>query len=588
MQRTIFKATLLLSTAALAGTPAWAQVRIGPPIRIDVGPGKTASNETTQSVSLSNPLVGVSGWQDWRIGDGIQSIFGVTRDGGKTWTEFVIQPPPEYHTIAEGDPMTAYDDRTDTLWAGAIAFGPGGSVYAARLEPGKTAFEPTAIIRNAGSDKGWMAAGRDPNKPKKTRVYCATLHGVYRSIDMGDTWKGPNILGGGAAGFLPRVGPNGELYVAFVHIDGKYLLERSFDGGVHFPGDPITIAIPMDPYWGESRVPGSVVHALFPGMAVDPNDGTLYVVYADTTRWSGSEADVDVYFTKSIDQGATWTTPVVINGDATPFGDQFFPWVEVDEEGRVHVCWYDTRNVRQKDSNIYGLVDAYYAFSEDQGSTWSEFRLTPSPWSSRYDGFDSDDPRPNFIGDYIGMSVGGGRVLPVYMATDPDSQADIYTNVVLHGPAQVVCRGILCPCGNNDPKAGCGNSGFDGNPATGASVSASGSPSVRADDLVLTVSGMKANKIGVLYVGPGPDSSPAGAGRRCIGGGLQHYPVRKADSAGQLQYGPGEIVSLAASFPMGFQPLPGETWYYQVFYLDPQGPCGATFNATEAVSVLWE
>jgi len=70
--------------------------------------------------------------------------------------------------------------------------------------------------------------------------------------------------------------------------------------------------------------------------------------------------------------------------------------------------------------------------------------------------------------------------------------------------------------------------------------------------------------------------------------GLQHYPVRQSDSAGQLQYGPGEIVSLAASFPMGSQPMPGETWYYQVFYRDPLGPCGTTFNATEALSVLWE
>ena len=33
------------------------------------------------------------------------------------------------------------------------------------------------------------------------------------------------------------------------------------------------------------------------------------------------------------------------------------------------------------------------------------------------------------------------------------------------------CFGNACPCGNDDPTAGCGNSGFDGDASTGATNS---------------------------------------------------------------------------------------------------------------------
>lgn len=575
--------TLLLASSALAlGAAASAQVRVGPPIRIDLGPGTTASNETTQSSSNADPLVGVSGWNDYRTG--VRSIFGVTRDGGTNWDEFIIRPAPQFQANVEGDPMGAFDDRTGTLWAGAIAFSGNGGIYSARLEPDKTTFEPTQMIQAAGGvDKGWMCAGPDPNDSTKTRVYAAYNFGVARSADMGDTWQGPVSLGSGI-GFLPKTGPNGELYVAYWDFGTKHFLRRSFDGGLTF-GGPITIADRMDVYGVQdnSAITGSFRVPSLQGLAVDQNNGNLYCVYIDTTSQTGTQRDVDVYFTKSTNQGATWSVPTVINGDSPFEQDQFFPWIEVDETGRLHVLFYDTRNTSQTDQQSVAFIDAYYAYSEDEGATWSELRLTPSPWDSSDDGFGS-----GFIGDYLGMSAGGGRAVPVYMATQPASGADAFSNVVLHGPAQVACRGILCPCGNDDPTAGCGNDGLDNDPSTGATMTASGSPSVGADDLVFTVSGMRPNQFGLVFVGPSLDSAPAGDGRRCIGGSLKRYPVKQSDSAGNFTLGPNEVVSFAANFPPGFQPLPGDTWYYQAFYRDPFGPCGATFNTTNAMSVLWE
>ena len=114
--------------------------------------------------------------------------------------------------------------------------------------------------------------------------------------------------------------------MAYWDYSNGVLLSRSFDGGQTFQNE-IIIAIRMD-VWGTqdgSRFPGLFRVPPFNYLAVDQNNGTLYCVYFDTTNIVGGNFNVDLYFTKSTNQGLNWTTPVVINGDANPPGDQFRP-----------------------------------------------------------------------------------------------------------------------------------------------------------------------------------------------------------------------------------------------------------------------
>jgi hypothetical protein len=208
--------------------------------------------------------------------------------------------------------------------------------------------------------------------------------------------------------------------VAYWDLGSGVMLKRSLDGGQTFTTH--TIAVRMD-VWGVqegSRFPGTFRVPSMTYIDVDPNSGVLYAVYFDTTNWPGGQANVDMYFTKSINQGTTWSTPVVINGDSDPPGDQFFPWIEVDQVGRVHVMYLDTRNVAQNDNVSNGFFDAYYNYSDDGGLTWNEYRLTPESWSSAGDGF---------LGDYSGMAVSQNTVYPVYIQMD-DGDQRIYTNVI--------------------------------------------------------------------------------------------------------------------------------------------------------------
>lgn len=449
------RATLLYLFATAASvtcvSTVRAQVRIGDQIRIDNAGGTAAANETTIATSNLFPAVLVAGWNDWREGDpnnptrddGSRIGVGLSFDGGASWSDMVLRPPVEFQTRTEGDPMTAYDDRTGTLWVGGISFitnpGDKDAIFVARKDAGASEFGPSVVVNDGGfPDKGWMAAGMTPGNPNSTNLYVTTSQGLSRSFDMGDSWVGPDFIDQGQ-GLLPRVGKDGMLYIAYKGFNvnsSKLLLKRSSDGGSTFeppilqPG--FTIATLLDVSQSTTRFPGRFKVFHFAYLAVDPRNDMLFVVYHDTTNFTICEngtinCNVDLWFTKSVDQGTTWTTPVVINGDADPPGDQFFPWIEVDQQGNLHVVFLDSRHTDQDDNVEHGMFDAYYAFSNDAGTTWQEHRLTSVSFDGFDDGFD-DDPA-QFLGDYLGLARGECCVYPSYLSTH-EGDSNIYMHKI--------------------------------------------------------------------------------------------------------------------------------------------------------------
>jgi hypothetical protein len=404
-------------------------VVIGPQIRIETAGGNAQANETTIASLNPSPMEVVAGWNDARQGS-YRTGVSVSNDGGQTWTDFLVRPPSGHTTSTEGDPMTCYDNRTGTLWIGGMAWGGNGGIFVARKRPNQDTFEPSVMtIVNGGIDKGWMSAGRSPSNPDTTRVYLTYNFGCQYSTDMGDTWSSVRSLGSGI-GFLPRVGPGGEVYVAYWNFGNGVMLRRSFNGGESFES-PIRIATRMDVWDTQSgdRFPGRFRVPSLNYLAVDAQTGTLYCVYFDTTDTSGGNANVDLYFTKSENQGTDWTTPRVINSDGPTPGDQFWPWIEVDETGRLHVVFLDTRHTAQEDNVSHGMFDAYYSYSTDGGDTWHEHRLTTAPFDSFYAGGGSQ-----FLGDYMGLAVGGNMIYPCYPSTQ-NGNPDIFTNVIVFDDA---------------------------------------------------------------------------------------------------------------------------------------------------------
>jgi len=92
-----------------------------------------------------------------------------------------------------------------------------------------------------------------------------------------------------------------------------------------------------------------------PALTVGPDD-TIHIAWADE-RFGNS----DIFYACSTDGGASWSSNVRVNDDAT-VADQDSPTIVVDEQGHVHIAWEDSRN---------GDYDIYYARSVDGGLTFS-------------------------------------------------------------------------------------------------------------------------------------------------------------------------------------------------------------------------
>ncbi|MEM3042437.1 MAG: BNR-4 repeat-containing protein [Thermoplasmata archaeon] len=86
------------------------------------------------------------------------------------------------------------------------------------------------------------------------------------------------------------------------------------------------------------------------------NDSIL-VIWQDERNSVGSP---DIYFARSTDNGSTFSTPVRVDDSTT--GSQAYPRMVVDNSGKIHAVWQDTRS---------GNTRIYYANSKDNGTTWS-------------------------------------------------------------------------------------------------------------------------------------------------------------------------------------------------------------------------
>jgi len=97
------------------------------------------------------------------------------------------------------------------------------------------------------------------------------------------------------------------------------------------------------------ELPGNCIN---PSLDVDAS-GNLYVAWEQ-------EWDENVYFSMSVDSGETWTEDVRVNEDTPEHHGN--PSLAADTDGNIYVTWTDARN---------DLADIYFAMSTDAGSTWT-------------------------------------------------------------------------------------------------------------------------------------------------------------------------------------------------------------------------
>jgi hypothetical protein len=144
------------------------------------------------------------------------------------------------------------------------------------------------------------------------------------------------------------------------------------------------------------------------------------------------------------------------------------------------------------------------------------------------------------------------------------------------GPGTVVCTGVGCPCGNDDPGAGCANS-----TGVGGLLGSAGSASVSADDLALLATQLPPDDQGLFYMGDTIVAVPFFDGIQCALGTTFRFldSIQSSGSAGVMS----TTGVVAAS---GGLILPGSTWVFQAWHRDlPVSPCGSGANLTNGLQV---
>ena len=121
-------------------------------------------------------------------------------------------------------------------------------------------------------------------------------------------------------------------------------------------------------------------------------NGTLHIVW-EWRKPATLTAYANVGYIRSTDGGATWSEPRAITDDnPNNFNGKFLPMLSVAPNGRLDAAWWDTRD----DPGIRAN-DVYYAYSEDDGVTWSKnMRITDQPIDRRFgvwgNNFDQNSP----------------------------------------------------------------------------------------------------------------------------------------------------------------------------------------------------
>jgi len=369
-----------------------------------------------------------------------------SEDGGRTWYSSPELALPTGATVMT-DPTLAWDDIGNVYLVGLIGNNPptwdsiGMTVYKS-TDGGKTWSAGTTIHESSGDDKQWAVGDANPASPFHGHVYAVwddtndstTL--FARSTDNGASWTG--TAASPAAGaqifsgtYYPEidVSENGTVFVVTIGGDEIDML-TSDDGGDTFtqvatpPASGITtLSDSLPAPYGFPQFPGGTFRVL--------TDPTI-AVYGDIVlvAWADYREGVSrIYYSRSVDGGATWTTPTagspLLTGSPNASFQHFHPQMAVDQNGVFGCVFYE---FGPKPATM--LIDVNLAQSFDGGQSFGYSTITDQPWDPTVDApWSHGDSQVTFIGDYMGLSANVQGFVPVWTDTRTGIQ-ELWTQVM--------------------------------------------------------------------------------------------------------------------------------------------------------------
>ena len=318
-------------------------------------------------------------------------------DGGKTFTE-IFPFEDGSHGTNFGDPIVIYNAKLGKFFGGDLVTGCGGQgVGLWSSTNGKNWKVEACASNNNADDRESMWVDNEPTSGKYGRMYISfndfnnnggALTVVYS--DDGKTWSAPSVVNSGFVrdvqitgsprGATLSKGKNSTVFLASMDEGGggfntrQNIMYNSTDGGKTWtevmvgsrfnpPGDIscgyfVAIApIWRHMGWGEPAVgPKGVVHYDYSGAGTNGDKG-------------------DIFYTRSTDNGKTWSKPIKLNTDKdAQFKTQWMPSLSATSDGNVTASWYDRRKATSQCTSVGDKGCNYERVgrqSKNNGATWN-------------------------------------------------------------------------------------------------------------------------------------------------------------------------------------------------------------------------
>ncbi|MCI4319809.1 MAG: PEGA domain-containing protein [Thermoplasmata archaeon] len=330
----------------------------------------------------------------------------VSWDGGNTWSDG--------YAPANGTHLNTLDPT--------VAFGPNNRVYVVCMDSGFGMVSSPDGGRTwgtmrylypaiGGNDKDWLVV--DPSSGELYLAYYVGDAGeVANSTDGGRTWTVHSLGNSGRAwGEQLAIGRDGAINVGWVDwISNRMYFARAVDDQLAF-STPLRVA--TVPGLNPCSADGHLCQVSLPSLAVGDRSGTgpadpLYMVWENGT--TGMTALANISFSRSSDNGSSWSPPLQVNTIPGLFNLE--PAVAVGPDGTVWVQWYGQSRTN---ASFY----LYASASHDGGVSFEpSFRVSDAP-SEPING----STNLGVLGDYVNPGAGalGVHALWVDMRGVPDS-----------------------------------------------------------------------------------------------------------------------------------------------------------------------
>src|SRR5690242_7908193 len=207
-----------------------------------------------------------------------------------------------------------------------------------------TSFPQIALDASGNIDVIW-----NDNSPGYTAVFFS------RSTDGGHTFSTPTNISAPSGGFLNQLRPgiavdaSGNISVGWLQNGGNIVFTHSSDGGANFSA-PVSLGTGA---------------AVSPSVVVD-SAGSVNVLWEAAV--SGHNP-FDVFYTRSADGGATFSTPRDVSN--LP-GGAFFEQIAIAPDGSIDVAWNsDCQNTGFSTCPAGPSSDVFFSQSKDGGATFS-------------------------------------------------------------------------------------------------------------------------------------------------------------------------------------------------------------------------